>query len=131
MHPYQTSTAARFLRERINDLAHRKTQSQIAAEAGFTNANMISILKAGKSKIPLDRIPSLAKALETDPAWFLRLALEQAVGKTSAQAIEEIYGSPVTENERRWLLELREASEDSDPRITARSRSALRAIFGK
>ncbi|WP_339107029.1 XRE family transcriptional regulator [Thioclava sp. GXIMD4216] len=131
MTPFKDSPGARFLRERIEALAHRKTQSEIASEAGFTNANMISILKAGKSKIPLDRIPSLAKALETDPAWFLRRALEQAVGKTSAQAIEEIYGSPVTENERRWLLELREASEDSDPRITARSRSALRAIFGK
>ncbi|WP_273072996.1 hypothetical protein [Thioclava marina] len=46
-------------------------------------------------------------------------------------AIDEIFGTAVTENERGWLNELREASENSDPRLTAKSRHALRAIFGK
>ncbi len=129
--PFENSPATIYLRDRISQLAHRKTQAEIAAQAGFTNANMLSILKAGKSKIPLDRIPSLARALECDPAWLLRLALEQAVGKTASEALEDIFGTPVTENERGWLKELREASDDADPRLTARSRSALRAIFGK
>lgn len=129
--PFSKSRAAEFIVERINQLAHRKTQNEIAAEAGFQNANMVSILKAGKSKLPLDRVPSLAKALECDPAFLMRLSLEQAVGATAARAITEIFGSPVTENERGWLKELREVSEDSDPRLTARSRAALRGIFGK
>lgn len=55
----------------------------------------------------------------------------QAVGATAAKAITEIFGTPATENERGWLTELREASDNSDPRLTARSRTALRAIFGK
>lgn len=129
--PFSKSRAAEFIVERINQLAHRKTQNEIAAEAGFQNANMVSILKTGKSKLPLDRVPSLAKALECDPAFLMRLSLEQAVGATAARAITEIFGSPVTENERGWLKELREVSEDSDPRLTARSRAALRGIFGK
>jgi hypothetical protein len=129
--PFQNTPAARLIADRVRDLSHRKTQAEIAAEAGFTNANMMSLLKSGKNKIPLDRVPSLAKALEMDPALLMRIALEQAVGMTAAKAITDIFGSPVTENERGWLTELREVSDDSDPRLTARSRAALRGIFGK
>ncbi|WP_121632119.1 helix-turn-helix domain-containing protein [Tropicibacter alexandrii] len=130
-HPFEQTAAAVYLRDRITALSHRKTQAEIAAEAGFANANMMSLLKAGKTKIPLDRIPSLARALECDPAWLMRLALEQVVGKTSAQAIGDIFGTPVTANERAWLEELRDASDNSDPRLTGRTRTALRAIFNK
>lgn len=99
--------------------------------APVANANFISILKSGKSKLPLDRVPSLAQALEVDPAYLLRIALDQAVGVTAAKAITEIFGTPVTANERIWLDELRDASGNSDPRITARGRTALRGVFGK
>ena len=91
----------------------------------------MTFLKHGRNKVPLDRVPSLAKALEVDPAYLMRLALDQAVGATAAKAINEIFGTPATENERGWLNELRNASDNSDPRVTARSRTALRGIFGK
>lgn len=55
----------------------------------------------------------------------------QAVDATAAKAITDIFGTPVTENERGWLAELRAASDGTDPRLTARSRSALRGVFGK
>jgi transcriptional regulator with XRE-family HTH domain len=130
-HPYANDPATQFLADRIHDLAHRKTQAEIATEAGFQNANMLSILKSGKSKIPLDRVPSLAKALEADPAYVMRLALDQAVGVTAAKAITDIFGTPVSINERGWLDEIRAASDNSDPRLTARSRASLRGIFSK
>ncbi|GGE28321.1 hypothetical protein SAMN05421774_11816 [Gemmobacter megaterium] len=129
--PFQNTATAHLIADRVRDLSHRKTQAEIASEAGFANANMLSMLKSGKNKVPLDRVPSLAKALEVDPAYLMRLALDQAVGATAAKAITEIFGTPATENERGWLTELREASDNSDPRLTARSRTALRAIFGK
>lgn len=129
--PFQNTPAARLIADRVRDLSHRKTQAEIAAEAGFTNANMMSLLKSGKNKVPLDRVPSLAKSLEMDPALLMRLALDQAVGVTAAKAITDIFGSPVTENERGWLAELRDVSDNTDPRLTARSRAALRGIFGK
>ena len=117
--------------DRIRDLSHRKTQAEMASEAGFANANMMTFLKNGRNKIPLDRVPSLAKALELDPALLMRLALEQSAGATAAKAITEVFGTPSTENERGWLAELRDASDNTDPRITARSRAALRGIFNK
>lgn len=130
-YPYQNTATAKLIADRIRDLSHRKTQAEIASEAGFPNANMMTFLKNGRNKVPLDRVPTLAKALEVDPAYLMRLALDQAVGVTAAQAITDIFGTPVTANERGWIAELRDASGNSDPRITARGRSALRGIFGK
>ncbi|TGN60931.1 XRE family transcriptional regulator [Paracoccus liaowanqingii] len=129
--PYQNSPATVFIAVRIHDLAYRKSQAEIALEAGFPNANMMTYLKNGRNKVPLDRVPSLAKALEVDPAYLMRLALDQAVGETAAKAITEIFGTSATENEQNWLVEIRDASDNSDPRLTGRSRAALRAIFGK
>ena len=129
--PYQNTATAKLIADRVRDLSHRKTQAEIASEAGFANANMMTFLKNGRNKVPLDRVPSLAKALEVDPAYLMRLALDQAVGATAAKAINEIFGTPATENERGWLNELRAASDNTDPRLTARSRAALRGVFGK
>ncbi|GAB1362308.1 hypothetical protein MASR1M32_15440 [Rhodobacter sp.] len=129
--PFEATPTARLIADRVRDLAYRKTQADIAAEAGFANANMLSYLKSGRNKVPLDRVPSLAKALEVDPAFLMRLALDQAVGATAAKAIIDIFGTPATENERSWLDEIRAASNNTDPRLTARSRTALRGIFGK
>ncbi|NYS26791.1 XRE family transcriptional regulator [Rhodobacteraceae bacterium 2376] len=131
MNPFENTPTAKLIADRVRDLSHRKTQAEIASEAGFANANLMTFLKNGRNKVPLDRVPSLAKALEVDPAMLMRLALEQAVGATAAQAITEIFGTPVTENERGWLAEIRDASDNSDPRLTGRSRTALRGIFGK
>lgn len=130
-HPFQNTATAKLITDRVRDLSHRKTQAEIASEAGFPNANMLTFLKNGRNKVPINRVPSLAKALEVDPAYLLRLALDQAVGATAAKAIVDIFGLPTTENERGWLAELRDASDNSDPRITGRSRAALRGIFGK
>jgi transcriptional regulator with XRE-family HTH domain len=129
--PFHNTPAAQLIADRIQALSHRKTQAEIASEAGFANANMMTFLKNGRNKVPLDRVPALAKALEVDPAYLMRLTIERAVGITAAQAVIEIFGTPATENERGWLMELRDASDNSDPRLTARSRAALRGIFGK
>jgi transcriptional regulator with XRE-family HTH domain len=129
--PFENSRAAVFITERLRDLKHRKTQKEVAREVGFLNANMLSLLKSGANKVPLDRVPALAKALEADPAYLMRLSLEQSVGVTAANAIVEVFGTPVSENERGWLEEIRDASDHSDPRLTTRSRVALRGIFGR
>jgi len=58
--PYANTATARLIADRIRDLSHRKTQAEIASEAGFGNANMMTFLKNGRNKVPLDRVPSLA-----------------------------------------------------------------------
>ena len=77
--------AARLIADRVRDLAHRKTQAEIAADAGFTNANMMSLLKPEKNKVPVNPVPSsLNKAPETGPAIVMHLAFDQTAGATAA-----------------------------------------------
>ena len=54
---------------------------------------MLSMLKNRSTKLPLDRVPSLARVLECDPAYLLRLTLEQIEGDTAAHALVEIMGT--------------------------------------
>jgi hypothetical protein len=129
--PFENSPAAALIRERVRDLKPKKSQKAIATEAGFVNANVVSILKSGTSKIPLDRVPALARALEVDPAHLMRLAIEQAIGATAAAAVIDCLGAPVTRHELAWIAEIRDASDSTDPRLTARARISLRGIFGK
>jgi transcriptional regulator with XRE-family HTH domain len=58
-------------------LAWKKSQREIAAEVGYDKPNMLSMIKYGDSRVPLDKIPPLAKALEVEVAHLFRLALEQ------------------------------------------------------
>ena len=129
--PYQDTRLAKFLEVRLLELKHKKTQAEIADEAGFVNPNMLTMIKKGSTKLPIDRVPALAKALESDPALLLRLALEQSEGSTAAVAIYEIIGQPTTKNEMAWIAEIREASGDTDPRLTSRAGAAIRGVFGK
>ena len=52
-----------------------KSQKTIAAEAGFPKPNMITMMKQGLTKIPIDRIPALARACGVAPELFVRTAL--------------------------------------------------------
>lgn len=129
--PYENTRLAKFLETRVLELKHKKTQAEIAEEAGFVNQNMITMLKKGSTKVPIDRVPALAKALESDPALLLRLALEQSEGSTAAAAIYEIIGQPISKNEMAWIVEIRDASGDTDPRLTSRAAAVIRGVFGK
>ncbi|RUT28235.1 XRE family transcriptional regulator [Arsenicitalea aurantiaca] len=120
-----------FLERRILELKPVKTQAEIAAAAGFTSPNMLAMIKLGDAKLPLDRVPALAKALDVDPARLLQLALEQAVGDTTARALLEVFGPIVTHNELGWIEAIRVASDHLDPPLTRRGRTAILGIFGK
>jgi len=129
--PHQDTELAKYVERRVLELKLKKSQAEIAAQAGYANANMVSMIKSGTSKLALDRVPSMAHALECDAAYLMRLALEQAVGQTAAAAVVEIFGTPVTENEKGWIEAIRAASGNSDPRLTSRAQAAINTIFGR
>lgn len=129
--PYADTRLARYLEKRILELRPKKTQLAIASEAGFVNPNMLAMIKSGTSKLPLDRVPALAAAIECDPTMLFMMAMEQLGGDTTELAVKQIFGTLVTENEVTWLEEIRRASDHSNPSLTTRARSAIRGIFGK
>jgi hypothetical protein len=129
--PFADTRLAHYIDKRILELRPRKTQLAIANEVGFVSPNMLAMIKSGASKLPLDRVASLAKALECDPVMLFVLALEQLDRNTTEQTIRQIFGTLVSQNEVAWLEEIRRASDHSNPGLTARARTAIRGIFGK
>jgi hypothetical protein len=129
--PYAGTRLAKYLEKRILELRPKKTQIAIASEAGFVNANMLAMIKAGTTKLPLDRVSALASALKCDPVMLFQLAMELLGGDTTDLAIRQIFGTLVTENEVAWLEEIRRASDHTNPSLISKARSAIRGIFGK
>ncbi len=129
--PYASTRLVKFLEKRIIELRPRKTQIAIGAEAGFRQANMLAMIKNGSAKLPLDRVPGLAKALDCDSAMLFRMAVEQLGEDTTSLAIEQIFGAVISQNEVSWLESIRESSGNSDPALTAKSQRTIRGIFGK
>jgi|TARA_R100000935_G_scaffold18953_1_gene36540 hypothetical protein len=128
--PYSNSALAEFITRRVLELRPR-TQIDIATAAGFENPNMVSMLKSGATKLPLDRVLAMAAALDTDPRRLFMLALGQHGYETQQSTVEEIFQTVITTNEKKWLFEIRDASNNTDPVLTTRSRVALRGIFNK
>ena len=127
--PFADTRLAKYLQKRILELRSRKTQAVIATEAGFAQANMLAMIKMGASKLPLDRVPALARSLECDPALLFMMAMEQLGGDTTERTIRQIFGTIVTENEVAWLEEIREASGHTDPSLTSKGRAAIRGLY--
>ncbi|MDQ6434366.1 hypothetical protein RB623_09925 [Mesorhizobium sp. LHD-90] len=88
------------------------------------------MIKTGATRLPLDRVPALAKSLECDPARLFILALEQQ-DNALAVVVRDIFRIAVSANEATWIEELRDASDHSDPTLTTKARRAIRALFGK
>jgi transcriptional regulator with XRE-family HTH domain len=54
-----------------------KSQKQIAEEAGFAKPNIITMFKQGLTRIPVARIPELARALGVRPVELMDICLEE------------------------------------------------------
>lgn len=122
----QRPTVAEFLADRIAVID--KTQRDIAEECGFEHPNVITMFKNGQTKLPINRIGPLAKALDVDPVHLLRLVMLEYLPDTW-QAIESLMQSTVlTANELEMVRAFREVTGDGDARAVVIDRSAVIAI---
>jgi hypothetical protein len=94
--------------------ASPKTQFQIADELGYPNANLITIFKKGTTRVPLDKVAPMARALDLDPGNFMRewLAVYMPV---ALAALEELVGTPLSRPERAWVDGLRKTFSTVPP----------------
>ncbi len=119
-------TVAEFLADSI--AAVDKTQREISQECGFDNPNIITMFKQGHTKLPINRIAPLAKALDVDPVHLLRLVMLEYIPE-SWEAIENIMNSTVlTANELELVRAFREVTGGNDAHATVIDRSAVLAI---
>lgn len=108
-------TVAQFLTRKIDESG--KTQREIATEVGYDAANVITMFKQGSTKLPLNTVGPIARALDIDPVFLLRLAFNEYFPETF-EAVEHALGSTiVTENERKLLDQFRRSTEGSDPEL--------------
>lgn len=92
-----------------------KSQRKIADEMGLDNSNLITMYKSGATRVPLNRINSLASALNVDGWFLLRLALLEYYPEVHS-VLEALLPSPVlTANEKAMLESFRYATDYADP----------------
>lgn len=120
---------AKLISDRIEELKGVKTQKDIADIVGYKNQNMITMLKQGDSKVALDRVGDLAKALEVDPALMMRLAMEQFYAPSTVRELMTFMETPITKNEMAFVEVIREASDHVNPVLTEELAQKIRAIF--
>lgn len=109
----------------------QKTQRQIASEVGYDQPNIISMWKRGETKVPLRKIPALARSIGGDPTHMWRLALEQFDEPGVGQAVQEIFGNIVSNNEAELVFHVRQLTNDADVSFSASVMEAIKvAILG-
>lgn len=109
MRPTKTAT---YLKNAIETSG--LTQREIARRAGFETPNMISMMKTGDTKVPIDRIPALADALGVSAFAFLRTAMLEYQPEVW-DVLTKALGGPLRKNEELLLSVLDIA--DPDERI--------------
>lgn len=108
-------TVAQFLTIKINESG--RSQKEIATEIGYDSANVITMFKQGLTKLPIDTVGPIARALNVDPVYLLRLVFKEYHPATF-EAVEHALGTTiVTENERKLLDQFRRSTEHSDPEM--------------
>lgn len=113
--PQADTALCKFLTKRISALSGIKSQREIAAEVGYDRPNILSMIKTGETKLPLDKVPALAKSLGVDVKHLFRLTLEQHYPEV-ARVAHEIFGNVVSDNEMALVKIFREITDDNNPR---------------
>ena len=121
-----SSAIAAFLHIKLDE--SKKKQREIAKEIGYENANILSMMKHGDAKVPFDKVPALAKALDVDVGHLMRLAIEQ-YWPGLKDVIKDIFGNVVSENEMNLVQDLRTDSRDTDPAFTSEQIEAVLALI--
>ena len=123
-----SSNTAKVIATAMKRLEGRKAQAQVASEAGFPHPNMVSMIKHGKSRLPLERVPALAEALEIDPAHLFRLTLAEN-WPGYERVVLQIFGEILNAEERILIQYLRHVTAGNIPPLNARFEKALRAAL--
>lgn len=98
------STVASFIAERID--ASGQLQKDIAEKVGFETPNLITMIKQGKTRLPIDKIGPMARALEIDPISLFSMCMQEYHPNTW-KAIAPFLETAMTPDERRMLEAIR------------------------
>lgn len=88
--------------------------ADLAAALGYSNANVVSMLRAGTMTLPNNKISRLASALHLDPL-HVAITLNEENGFNLGAILEAVSKrTAVTLNEEKLILAMREAAAGND-----------------
>ncbi len=103
-------------------------QREIADRVGFKHANIISMLKSGETRVPLDRIPALAQTLGMDERLFLMIAIEEYHPGVH-EVLVDILGLPLSDAELGILTMFRMATMRDEIEVEGPFRKTLEGLL--
>lgn len=104
------------------------TNQDIATRIGYANPNVISMIKKGRTKLPVDKVIKMADALGVDRARLMRLVMTEYM-PDAYEAIVKCIGEPITQNERVVLEVWRDSTNGKDPAIPENAIKGLHQGF--
>lgn len=120
-------TFAQYIAHQID--GSELTQREIAEALGYDRPNIITMFKQGATKVPLEKVPGLAKALGLDPAHLLSLAMKEYVPEVY-RTIQDTFGRTVTQNEYAIIEAIREITKERNPPMTKELKVKLKEVLG-
>jgi hypothetical protein len=124
----QPYTVAEYFANQV--AANQKKLAGLSHDIGeVMKPNMLSMLRNGRAKIPIQHVGKLARALNIDPVYFMRLCLRE-YHPDMWLAVEETFRHQpmLTANERGFIEELRAASPDDPVLTTEHERREFRKL---
>lgn len=119
---------SQYFAKQVEALNGIKTQREIANDLGYDRANIISMFKSGEAKIPLEKLPALARSLGVDLGILIRLGMEQYMTDEMVE-LNKVFNRIVTENEMEIVETIREATNNSNPRLDDSRREEIAKLF--
>jgi hypothetical protein len=122
---------AQFLAQQI--ALSPKKQNEIASEVGYDKPNVITMIKQGKTKLPLAKVGPMARALGIDPVHLLRLVLQEYYPE-NWQVLEGLIGERLVSADELALVKLVRAAaagmpiDVSDAKVAGSLRACVAAL---
>ena len=93
-----------------------RSQIDIATDTGFDKPNVITMIKQGKTKLPIDKCGKFATAIGVDPVYLYKMCMAEYYPDT-AKELERVFGNLLlTKNEMEIIKTVRR-SDIADPEI--------------
>jgi hypothetical protein len=112
----EAMSVAEYFDAQVN--LRQMTLAQLSKDiGGVLKPNMLSMIRAGHTKVPLIHVGRIARALGIDPMFLMKMALQE-YQPDNWKAIQEVFGDqPVlTRNEIALINAIREANPNN-PRL--------------
>jgi predicted XRE-type DNA-binding protein len=102
-----------------------RTNAEIAELVGFPRANVISMLKSGATRLPINRITLMAKAIDVEPAVLFRTVMEEYMPGFLIVTDEVYQAEVLTPEEREIVQRVRLVARGRKPTLSPANTSLL------